>query len=181
MLRLFLCFLFLLLSGCSILKVDGVEAKTGYSTTHLEYQGRVSLIPVRLSTQFHYVEPLLPSSFGSLNPKLEVISDQIISPEQGYLVGICPMLQYKYRFDFGLEAFLEAGAGPTYLSLKTFEQGGPGFNFIDQIGGGIRYEMGPVEADVSYRFSHLSHAGLRDTQNRGIDSHTILLGLRIPF
>jgi len=81
-----------------------------------------------------------------------------------------------------LKIYLEGGAGPIYLGLKTHEQEKPGFSFLDQLGLGI--ELHPTQKlgiILGYRLTHMSHAGLLRTKNRGIESNTILLGLRFRY
>ena len=119
--------------------------------------------------------------FGRIQPTIELIGDNFLYPDAGILAGVCPMLKYSLDLNTELSLHVAAGAGPSYLSLDTFEQGPAGFNFIDQIGAGLEYDFGSLELDLDYRFAHISHANLRHANNNGIDMHSILLGIRIPF
>lgn len=173
---LFVLLLSFFVGGCSSLSRPDIEFRSGYGTTTLKDQGPTDIIVTRISAQCP--QSFIPPQFGRLSPKIELVADTYVAPDLGYLLGVTPLLKYSYPFTFNFSAFLEAGAGPVYLSLETFEQGDPGFNFIDQIGGGVEYNLGGLQFTLGYRFSHVSHAGLRNNRNRGIDTHAVLLGIR---
>ena len=112
---------------------------------------------------------------------LEFITEGFLSytrqdSEDRYAVGITPLLAYNFK-DFGKAVpFIELGAGILYTDLDP-ERFGSEFNFTPQVGGGIRYELGPGRfLKLSYRYHHISNAGL-DDDNRGIDSNFFSIGL----
>ena len=64
-----------------------------------------------------------------------------------------------------------------FLSIKSVEQGDAGFNFLDQLGAGLQYKVSERTAIFGgYRFRHISHAGLADRPNGGINSNALVAG-----
>lgn len=174
-------FIILCLSGCSLIETDKIGLRTGVAYTDLKYQPDQIITPVRVVVELQDPSNLLNGRFGRIQPTLELIGDTFIYPESGNLIGLCPLIKYTFDLNERLSFHVLAGAGPTYLSLDTFEQGQAGFNFIDQIGTGLEFDIGEFELDIDYRFSHISHANLRKGNNNGIDTHAVLLGIRFPF
>jgi lipid A 3-O-deacylase len=89
--------------------------------------------------------------------------------------GLTPFirLQPVYPLFFGVRPFIEGGVGvhattADGISKKDF---GSEFAFGNHAGAGLRYG----NFDISYRFQHLSNAGLADP-NAGIDFHLLRLG-----
>jgi hypothetical protein len=118
----------------------------------------------------------LNKSHGKLQTSFEVYGNSILEPETGILTGATGFIRYVYPLYDRWHIFIEGGAGPSYLSIDTREQGQAGFNFNDQIGFGVKYHLVDQTIFIAYRFSHLSHAGLRDTSNSGIEMHTFVFG-----
>lgn len=113
---------------------------------------------------------------GRLSMVVEPFFEPLIRPG-GFTLGAVLMFHYAYPLSKSLRAFIEGGAGPGYLSKRTREQGSGGFNFFDQGGGGLQIFIKESQAlTFGYRFRHISHAGLRDSSNGGINSHFALIG-----
>ncbi|MCW8797449.1 MAG: acyloxyacyl hydrolase, partial [Prosthecochloris sp.] len=71
---------------------------------------------------------------------------------------------------------------PMYLSIETDEQRNPGFNFLNQFGLGMQYKISEKLAlNAAYRYRHLSHGGLRDNRNLGMDSFGVVGGISFLY
>jgi opacity protein-like surface antigen len=138
---------------------------------------------VREDVQFFFLSPW----WGKVIKKwdrgdsLEFITEGFLSyvrqeSKDRYAVGLTPLLAYNFKEVGKIVPFLEGGAGILYTDLDP-ERFGSEFNFTPQVGGGIRYELGPGRfLKLSYRYHHISNAGL-DADNRAIDSNFFLIGL----
>ncbi len=168
---------FLLLSGCASLYPNRLLLHTGI------YRAPVKGEDIRAATQGVRFEldtaPFtnLAPNHGRLDIGLEFYGSEILYPDLNYLIGVTPTLRYSYPLTSWLSPYVEAGAGPAVLGLTTNEQEKSGFTFNDQIGAGIQFRPSDnVALIVGYRFGHLSHGGLRTTQNKGIETDTVLFG-----
>jgi hypothetical protein len=93
-----------------------------------------------------------------------------------YASGITPLLVHNFKALGKTVFFLELGVGILYTNLnpKNF---GSNLNLTPQGGIGVRHKIGPGRfLKVSYRFHHISNAGI-DEDNRSIDSHFLSLGI----
>ncbi len=112
-----------------------------------------------------------PRHQGKLSLVLEPFYNPIIEPSSSEEVGLEVMLQYAYPIIKKVSPYIEAGAGPMYLGLRTNAQGAPGFNFLDQLGAGLKIEFTSRNVlTLGYRYRHISHAKLRGKPNKGIDT-----------
>lgn len=92
-------------------------------------------------------------------------------------VGVHPIV-FKIDYDAGqrLVPFLIAGTGVMYTGLQGLELGGP-FEFSSFGGGGLHWFLTEQLAlSFSYRWRHISNAGIEEP-NRGLDTQFFLLGL----
>lgn len=170
-----LALLLTVLSGCESVKLaeTGIYSGQTYGHTGIEYQAT----PIRTQTLF---ENNRIGDFRFLVGP-ELITDLIVKPKSGYFVGLAPIAKITYTWD-PFRVFVEAGAGPSYLTIRTKEQGGPGFNFVDQVGVGMECNiLDRLSLVGKYRYSHTSHAGVRDSSNNGIDAHSGQFGLKLDF
>lgn len=109
-----------------------------------------------------------------LEPFLNSISRLDAGVETGCSIG----LRYLHPLSASVDLFTEANVAPMFLSIKSDEQGGAGFNFLGQVGSGLQYKVSKKMAIFAgYRFRHLSHAGLADRPNAGINSNALVAGL----
>jgi len=116
--------------------------------------------------------------------RLQFSLDPFINPidagQSGYEAGLTVFLRYFRSLSQRTDLFAELGSGPMYLSISTSEQGDPGFNFLNQVGLGARYLISDrVAWMVSCRYRHLSHGGLRESRNLGLDSFGVVSGLSL--
>ncbi|NTW82242.1 MAG: acyloxyacyl hydrolase [Chlorobiaceae bacterium] len=113
----------------------------------------------------------------SMHLVLEPFYNVIDNPVNGYETGCSIGLRFRHELSGPVDYYIEGSVGPMYLSVDTFEQGGKGFNFLDQIGVGIQCQLSENHAFYTgYRFRHISHAGLVDRPNIGINSNAIVAG-----
>ena len=71
--------------------------------------------------------------------------------------------------------YFEGGIGLAYTTLKNYGLGSP-VEFSDNAGIGITFGSGR-RWTVGYRFRHLSHAGLFDDRNDGLNAHFFVLSV----
>lgn len=115
---------------------------------------------------------------SSLQLAVEPQVNIITGPENGVEAGCGIGLRYFRRLAAPLDVFFEASVAPMFLSIDTHEQGAGGFNFLDQFGVGLQYKLSSRSAVFGgYRWRHISHAGLSDRANIGINSNAIVAGL----
>jgi len=152
---------------------------TGYAMGSLKGESRdLSVYPIFLRLAFNVNSLLGIESPGST---LQLICEPFVNgfsgPEDGVEVGCSIGIRYLHEVSGPVDLFLEAGAAPMYYSVHTVEQGKAGFNFLDQIGAGLQYRFGAKKALFGgYRWRHISHAGLADRSNSGINTNALIIG-----
>jgi len=110
----------------------------------------------------------------TLEPFLNAVSGSRDGIEAGCGFGI----RYLHEVARPVDLFFEASAAPMFYSIDTAEQGKAGFNFLDQIGAGLQYRFASDKAIFGgYRWRHISHAGIADRSNDGINSNAIVVGI----
>ena len=162
------------LAGCSGLEM-GVS--TGY--------GRVNdqeVVPMNVHVGRDVNDVLdVDEKYGKLHLAVEGFSYEFKGEERGgSMRGITPMGRYEFPLS-PVTAYVEAGAGPGYLDMRTREQGHEGFNFLDQGGFGFRFQDEEAYVQLGYRYMHISHGRTRESPNKGIDSHLFLFGFGFRF
>lgn len=173
--RFTLFLVFWLLAGCNSINLAETSLSSGQTYGHSGHDYQTTPIRTQLLAETHHID-----GFRILVGP-ELVTDIVRKPGSGYLAGVSSIAKFSYRLE-DFTFFGECGAGPTYLSVQTHEQGHPGFNFIDQLGGGVEYQFAKhLSLGAKYRYSHISHAGLRDAPNHGIDSHSGFLSFKFDF
>ncbi|NTW11228.1 MAG: acyloxyacyl hydrolase [Chlorobiaceae bacterium] len=113
---------------------------------------------------------------------LEPFYNTIDSPLSGYETGCSIGLRYLHELAGPVGIYFEGSFAPMYLSIDTKEQGAGGFNFLDQLGTGLQFKISVDNAVFAgYRFRHISHAGLVDRSNSGINSNAFIVGFSWLF
>jgi len=176
--RVFLILLCCFLVGCGLPRLTESSIYSGYSWKIDNEDFYAAPTNVHIGYELNNFLGLENHS-GRLELAAEIFVHHVNGSEEGKLMGITPIIRYSYPlYDNYLYTYVEGGAGPGYLSIDTKEQGEAGFNFIDQIGGGIQCYFTPSFGFIfGYRYIHISHAGIRDGRNRGIDMHSIIFGV----
>ncbi len=91
--------------------------------------------------------------------------------------GVTPVLRLQQTTRSAVSPYLEIGVGAHLLSETSVlpdHRFSTAFQFGSHVGVGVRF--GPHHAyDLSYRFQHLSNAGIKQP-NDGIDFHEVRLG-----
>ncbi len=106
----------------------------------------------------------------------EVIDDR---RKTVFVGGIAPFFRYL-PFDWNVNPFVEAGAGGNLTTDKIIGHqrvGGP-FLFSLMTGAGIEKMIGKTPVSLSYRFRHLSNAGIY-RHNQGYNSQYIMLSIAL--
>ncbi|RMD58313.1 acyloxyacyl hydrolase [Candidatus Woesearchaeota archaeon] len=166
------------LSGCNTLKV-GISSGTSMGVAK---EGAILARPLYFNASVELNEQLnISKKAGTVEGSIEVFHVQYEEPKKGFLSGLGIMGRYLTPTK-PIEFYAEAGAGPAYLGIQTREQGDPGFNFYDQFGCGIRYALSESASITGgYRYAHISHGRLRRTENRGLNTHSAIVGLQIKY
>lgn len=151
---------------------------TGYGKASLHGQD-YELIPFMPRWGFdlkHTAERIGVKPPGVLEFIVEPLANVVISPDNNAEVGLSLLLKYGLKFKQHFLVFLEGGLGMLYMTQHTVEQGTQ-YNFLPQAGAGLQYFITPrLALTGSYRFRHLSNAGITD-RNSGINAHMVLAGI----
>lgn len=134
--------------------------------------------------EFHVTSFALRAGFdlGGLQCSFDPFVNAIDTDESGIEAGLTVFLRYFERLGGKVSVFGEIGSGPMYLGIDTLEQGDAGFNFLNLFGAGLRYHLSPsIAFDLAGRFRHLSHAGLRDNENLGLNSWGVSTGVYLLY
>ncbi|NTU50551.1 MAG: acyloxyacyl hydrolase [Desulfobulbaceae bacterium] len=119
---------------------------------------------------------------STLQFALEPFVNPVVEPEIGLEAGLGIGLRYFHELSGPVSLFFEASVAPMFLSIDTAEQGKAGFNFLDQMGAGIQCRLSDRAAVFGgYRRRHISHAGLADRSNNGINSNAIVAGFSLLY
>ncbi len=119
---------------------------------------------------------------STLQMVLEPFVNSIADPKGGIETGCTIGLRYLHPLSASVDLFTEASFAPMYLSIKSAEQGDAGYNFLDQVGSGLQCKISKRTAIYAgYRFRHISHAGLTDRPNAGINSNAIVAGFSLFY
>lgn len=179
-----ICILILLfLSGCSCSpNIREVGAITGFSWGYAD-RSSSNNIPTSIYVSNSLNDMFdVSQTYGELHLSAEFFSHNFIRPVYGVAVGVGAVLKYTYSPVEYWFLYIEGGAGPMYLSFDTYEQRSAGFNFLDQVGSGVEYFlMSDFSIKFGYRFSHISHARLRNNHNLGIDAHSMIFGISFHY
>lgn len=131
-------------------------------------------VPLYLHFGFRMNEFLgIETHKGELQITVEPFVNPVIEPSGGAEVGFTLFVYYDYPICDRLEWYAEVGSGPSYLSINTIEQGHDGFNFLNQLGSGVKWLYNEKHSiGLGYRYRHMSHGALRNSNNNGIDTHS---------
>ncbi|MEI7789515.1 MAG: acyloxyacyl hydrolase [Chlorobiaceae bacterium] len=114
---------------------------------------------------------------STLQLVFEPFLNSMTAPKTGVETGCSIGLRYLHPLSVSVALFTEASFAPMFLSIKSVEQGAAGFNFLDQLGAGLQYKVSERTAIFGgYRFRHISHAGLVNRPNGGINSNALVAG-----
>lgn len=163
---------------------EGIEFLGGFGWGKLRAKDNYNLYPVAVGFDFS-LKPLIeklnvnfaPLLQFEIEPYLAYVSSPNTGAEGGvslfFKIGLLPQ-------DRKLQPYIKFGAGPSYMSLHTREQGTQ-FNFVDSGCVGIHYFFQENTAfTLEGRYRHLSNAGI-DEPNSGINTAFILAGASYRF
>jgi hypothetical protein len=154
----------------------------GYSLRRKAFEERnFSVYPFAVRYGWNLNRPLgLSGASSALYVTVEPFINMIVGKEHGREVGCGVSVRYRRAVSQHAELFAEGSVAPMVLTINTPEQGDSGFNFLDQLGVGLQHEVGQrTQLFVGYRFRHISHAGLIDRSNGGINSHGVMIGISL--
>ncbi len=163
--------------------LSSVGVLSGYMTGDLKTQDDYEVIPFMVSFGFD-AKPLAEKigihTEGILEFQVEPFLSPALEPEKNLETGINLLLKYGFPLSEQLVPYIKFGAGPSYMTLHTYEQGTQ-FNFVDSAGAGLSFKIKDrMYFDCEYRFRHLSNCSI-DDRNGGINTHTILGGFSYRF
>ncbi|MDD5432558.1 MAG: acyloxyacyl hydrolase [Candidatus Omnitrophica bacterium] len=168
---------------CKIL--DGVEFLTGFGWGKLRTTRNYNLIPFVVDFNFD-LKPITRKIHinppGLLQFQLEPYASFIFSPKSNVELG-SGLLAFKWGVlpeTSKIQPYLKIGAGMSYMTLHTVEQGTQ-FNFIEYGGIGVHYFFAKNTAlTIEGRYRHLSNASIGDP-NSGINTAFGLVGVSYQF
>ncbi|NTW64333.1 MAG: acyloxyacyl hydrolase [Chlorobiaceae bacterium] len=162
------------------LYLDELAVGTGYIRSSFQHGAEdLSGYPVfvRLGFSLNSLAGIR-SGHKSLQLILEPFINPISAETDGVEAGCGIGLRYLHELSRPLDIYIEGNIAPMYLGIETTEQGEAGFNFLSQAGAGLRYRITKNNAIFGgYRFRHISHAGIMDRSNDGINSHAFVIGI----
>jgi lipid A 3-O-deacylase len=156
---------------------------TGYIKGPLKVQRDFEAIPLGLRFGFD-LKPFT-KKFGFQPPgKLELVYEPFIStiaqPRSNVEMGLGIFLKYAYPLTQNFYPYIEAGAGPYYMTLHTYEQSTQ-FNFVDQGGAGFYYFIkDDLAINLGFRYRHVSNSGIKHP-NGGFEDDVYLIGVSRYF
>ena len=159
--------------------INEISIVSGYAWGRLKREPvNLALYPACVRIGFNMNSLVgLEGSQSTLQLALEPFVNSIIDPVSGVETGCSVGLRYLYPLSTSFALFTEASFAPMFLSIQSAEQGDAGFNFLDQIGEGIQCKVSKRTAlFAGYRFRHISHAGLVERSNSGINSNALVAG-----
>ena len=127
-----------------------------------------------------YVADVLPFTAMTYDP---VRGAPDLAKQRGehtlYGLGITPLgLRLRGPIGHRWQPYVESGLGFVYFRDPLPDRRGEPFNFIFQVGVGVRLQAGPTAFTLGYRFHHLSN-GFRGQINPGFDSNIFHLGVTL--
>ncbi len=138
-----------------------------------------SVTPVFIRVGFD-ISPLvgLEGRTSSLQLAFEPFINSIQGTNKGIEAGSSIGVRYLKKIARSVDLFTEGSVAPMSLGIDTWEQGRSGFNFLDQIGGGLQYKFFENSAFFfGYRLRHISNANLFNRHNAGINSQGFIGGI----
>ena len=169
-----------LIAGCMMAApvvhaVDSIAFELGASDS-----GNASVDIARVGLQWNWATPVVSGtdwqvggywdlSFGHWSNDSPGRTNSSLSD-----IGITPVLRFQQTHPGALAPYLEVAMGAHVLSetsVSAERRFGSSFQFGSHLGAGLRF--GPRRAfDLSYRYQHLSNAGIKDP-NQGINFHLL--------
>ncbi len=159
--------------------LNEIGVGSGYGWERLKReQVNVALYPAFIRIGFNMNSLLgMQGCQNTVQFVLEPFINSITDPKAGVETGCSIGLRYLHPLSPSVALFTEASFAPMFLSIKSAEQGDAGFNFLDQLGAGFQCNVSKRTAIFAgYRYRHISHAGLADRPNAGINSNALVVG-----
>jgi len=157
--------------------VQELALLTGYGFSR---RGNVQVVPLFFRAGWYLPDAIdLPLAEHGVDLKwmVEPWVAGVTNHQNAVEVGVHPIV-FKIGYDRWqpVMPYLIAGTGVMYTGLQGLQLGGP-FEFSSYGGGGLQFFFNDrVALDLSYRWRHISNAGIEDP-NRGLDTQFILVGV----
>ena len=127
--------------------------------------------------RFYFDESWFRGQFGVL---AEFVAGGQFDPEGAYILGLTPVLRYRFDYWDRLKPFVEGAAGVLLTDVGAPSLGSV-FEFYQQAGGGLEWrQTETLSLTVQSRFVHVSNAGITRS-NRGINNLFFFLGANWSF
>ena len=161
--------------------LDGIAIEHGHSDS-----SHSDLTLTRLSAQKRLNTPLFQGACGRLVGYWELSAgfwennSSLATNDHLLDFGVTPVFRYELTGFTNMTPYIEGGVGVhmlSHASVSEFRRFGSPFKFGDHIGAGVCFG-GSDRYDLSYRFQHLSNAGLFPP-NMGINYHIVRFGVRL--
>ncbi len=125
----------------------------------------------------YFPETWLRGEIGIFN---ELMVGGQFDPEGAYIVGMTPVLKYRFSYWERFRPFLEGAAGMMLTDVGSPSLGSV-FEFYQQAGAGFEWlQSSKLSWSAQVRFAHISNAGITRS-NRGINNLFFFLGANWTF
>ncbi|KDN96505.1 hypothetical protein EI16_09590 [Hydrogenovibrio marinus] len=156
------------------------DINTDKTTVSLDGGADDSVKQTRIGLGADWNKPLYDSDRFSINGRWEVSANEWHSTRKnpknksGWIIGLTPIFHYNWKLS-GLTPYIEAGAGPHFISDITIENEykSTQFQFGDILGIGFTTK----HFEIGYRYLHISNANI-ELPNPGTDFHNLHIGYK---
>lgn len=108
---------------------------------------------------------------------VEPLAGVVCGDAEAFEASVVPYVQLRPLGWEGVVPWLELGVGIAYTGLRNYGMGSR-VNFSDNVGVGLAFGSGDGwKWSVGYRFRHLSHAGILDDRNEGLNAHFLTFSM----
>ena len=117
---------------------------------------------------------------GELGVFNELMAGGQYDSEGGYVLGLTPVIKYRFSYWDRVRPFLEGAAGMMITDIGRPDLGSV-FEFYQQAGAGLEWEQSDgFVLTTQVRFAHVSNAGITRS-NRGMNNLFFFLGANWRF
>ncbi len=173
-----------LMSGLGFAEgLQSVGFLAGYMEGDLKKQDDYQVVPLMVNFGFDLKPLTRKIGFepkGILEFQIEPFLSPVLGPKTNLETGVSLMFKYGFPLTERLMPYIKLGAGPSYMTLHTKEQGTQ-FNFVDTGVAGLSWMIkDDISIDCEYRYRHLSNCSI-DDPNGGINTQAVLMGFTYRY
>jgi hypothetical protein len=105
---------------------------------------------------------------------VEPVAGGVFGDRDAFEASLVPLFRLA-PLDWNIAPYFEAGIGIAYTTLRNYGLGSRVL-FSDNAGIGVTFGSGEGRHwSIGYRYRHLSHAGIFDDQNEGLNAHFLVV------